>query len=70
MKSPWPVGTGQGIGNAIYLLLPLNGPGSAVTSFQLRPVFGAVSNRVSPGSAMSRFIGFGDKSWDNFKNYF
>ena len=51
-------------------LLPLDGFGSAVPSFQLHPVFGTVSNRVSPGSAMSRFIGFKDKSWDNFKNFF
>ena len=51
-------------------LLPLDGPGFTVPSFQLHPVFGAVSNRVSPGSAMSRFIGFGDKSWDNFNNFF
>ena len=52
-------------------LLPLDGFGSAVPSLQLRPVFGAVSNRVPPGNAMSYFVvcfvGFGDKSWDNFK---
>ena len=51
-------------------LFPLDGFSSAVPSFQLRPVFGAVSNRVPPGNAMSRFVGLGDKSWDNFKNYF
>ena len=43
---------------------------SAVSSFQLRPVFGAVSSRVPPGDTMSRFVGPGDKSWDNFKSYF
>ena len=42
----------------------------AVPSLQLHPVFGAVSSRVPPGDAMSRFVGFGDKSWDNFKNFF
>lgn len=52
------------------VLYPLNDFGSAVPSFQLHPVFGAVSNRVPPGNAMSCFIGLGDKSWDNFKNFF
>ena len=52
------------------LLFPFDGFGSAVPSFQLHPVFGAVSNRVPPGNAMSRFVGFGDKSRDNFKNFF
>ena len=51
-------------------LLPLDGFSSAVPSFQLHPVFGAVSNRVPPGNAMSCFVGLGDKSWDNFKNFF
>ncbi len=51
-------------------LLPLDGFGSAVPSFQLRPVFGAVSSRVPPGNAMSRFVGLGDKSRDSFKNFF
>ena len=51
-------------------LFPLDGIDSAVPSFQLHPVFGAVSNRVPPGDAMSRFVGFGDKSWDNSKNFF
>lgn len=53
-----------------FLLLPLDGFGSAVPSFQLHPVFGAVSSRVPSGNAMSRFVGFGDKSWDNFRNFF
>ena len=53
-----------------FPLLPLDGFGSAVPSFQLHPVFGAASNRVPPGDTMSRFVGPGDKSWDNFKNYF
>ena len=52
------------------VLFPLDGSGSAVSSFQLRPVFGAVSSRVPPDDTLSRFVGFGDKSWDNSKNYF
>ena len=52
------------------VLFPLDGFGSAVPSFQLHPVFGAVSNRVPPSITMSCFIGFGDKSWDNSKNFF
>ena len=51
-------------------LLPLDGFGSSVPSLQLHPVFAAVSNRVPSGNAMSRFVGFGDKSWDNSKNFF
>ena len=53
-----------------YVLLSLDDFGSAVPSFQLHPVFGAVSNRVPPGNAVSYFVGLGDKSWDNFKNFF
>ena len=53
-----------------FCLLPLDGDGSAVPSFQLHPVFDAVSSRVPPGDATSRFVGFGDKDWDNFKNSF
>ena len=53
-----------------YVLFPLDGFGSAVPSLQLHPVFAAVSNRVPPGNATSRFVGFGDKSWDNSKNFF
>ena len=53
-----------------FPLLPLDGFGSSVPSLQLHPVFGAVSSRVPPGDAMSRFVGFGDKSWDNSKNFF
>ena len=51
-------------------LLPLDGFGSSVPSPQLHPVFGAASSRVPPGDTMSRFVGFGDKSWDNSKNFF
>ena len=51
-------------------LSPLDGFGSAVPSFRLHQVFGAVSNRVPPGDTLSRFVGFGDKSRDNSKNYF
>jgi hypothetical protein len=54
----------------LKILFPLDDAGSAVTPLQLRPVFGAVSSRVSPGDTMSRFVGFGDKSWVNSKNFF
>ena len=53
-----------------FVLFPLDGFGSSVPSLQLHPVFGAVSSRVPPGDAMSRFVGFGDKSRDNSKNFF
>ena len=43
---------------------------SAVPSFQLHPVFSAVSSRAPPSNTVSRFVGLRDKSWDNFKNYF
>ena len=52
------------------VLFPLDGFSSAVPSFQLRPVFGVASSRVPPSSTVSCFIGFGDKSWDNSKNFF
>lgn len=52
------------------VLFPLDGYSFAAPSFQLRLVFGAVSSRVPSGDAMSRFVGFGDKSWDNSKNFF
>lgn len=51
-------------------LLPLDGVGSAVTPLQLRPVFGSATQRVPSNDATSRFVGFGDKSWDNSKNFF
>ena len=51
-------------------LFPLDGYSFAAPSFQLRLVFGAASSRVPSGDAMSRFVGFGDKSWDNSKNFF
>ena len=50
--------------------LPLDGFGSAASSFQLRPVFAADSNRVPPSNTMSCFVGSGDKSRDNFRNFF
>ena len=52
------------------VLLPLDGFGSAASSFQLRPVFAADSNRVPPSNTMSCFVGSGDKSRDNFRNFF
>ena len=51
-------------------LFPLDGVGSAVPSLQLHPVFGIDTERVPPNDAMSCFVGFGDKSWDNSKNFF
>ena len=51
-------------------LFPLGDPSSAVPSFQLRPVFGAATERVPLNNTTSRFIGLGDKSWDSFKNSF
>ena len=53
-----------------FPLFPLGGVDSDVPSFQLHPVFGAVSSRVPPSNAMSRFVGFRDKIWDNSKNCF
>ena len=53
-----------------YVLFPLDGFGSAASSFQLRPVFAADSNRVPPSNTMSCFVGSGDKSRDNFRNFF
>ena len=52
------------------VLFPFDGVGSAVPSLQLHPVFGIDTERVPPNDAMSRFVGFGDKSWDNLKNFF
>ena len=52
------------------VLFPLDGVGSAVPSLQLHPVFGIDTERVPPNDAMSRFVGFGDKSWDNLKDFF
>lgn len=60
----------QRVRRLLFPLFPLDGFSSAVPSFQLRPVFGAVSNRVPSGNAMSCFIAFGDKSRDNLKNFF
>lgn len=53
-----------------FPLFPLDGFGSVVPSFQLHPVFGIDTERVPPNDAMSRFVGFVDKSWDNLKNFF
>lgn len=61
---------GQGLGRCRFSLLPLDGFGSAVPSFQLHPVFGSVSSRVPPSNTVSCFVSFGDKSWDNLKNFF
>ena len=69
-KSPRPVFAGQGLRITEYQLFPLDGVGSAVPSLQLHPVFGIDTERVPPNDAMSRFVGFGDKSWDNLKNFF
>lgn len=69
-KKPRPVVAGQGLEIIEYRLLPLDGFSSVVTSFQLHPVFGAVSSRVLPSNTVSCFVGLGDKSWDNFKIFF
>ena len=53
-----------------FPLFPLDGFGSSVPSFQLHPVFASVSSRVPPSNTVSCFVGFGDKSRDNFKNFF
>lgn len=53
-----------------FPLFPLDGDGSAVPSLRLHPVFGGILDRVPSGIAMSCFVGFGDKGWDNFKNFF
>lgn len=68
-KSPRPF-AGQGLEQCRFSLSPLNGFGFAARSFQLHPVFGSASSRVPPGNAMSRFVGFGDKSRGSFKNSF
>ena len=52
------------------VLFPLDGFGSVVPSFQLHPVFGIDTEYVPPNDAMSRFVGFGDKIWDNLKYFF
>lgn len=69
-KKPLTSRAGQGLERCRFSLLPLDGFGSAVPSHQLHPVVGAVSSRVPPNDATSRFVGFGDKSWDNSKNFF
>ena len=53
-----------------FPLLPLDGSGFTVPSFQLHPVFGSATERVPSNDATSHFVGFGDKSWDNSKNFF
>ena len=70
IRSPRPVFAGQRLEINEYRLFPLDGFGSVVPSFQLHPVFGIDTERVPPNDAMSRFVGFGDKSWDNLKNFF
>lgn len=69
--APTAIGEG-GFCSGLFIthLLPLDGVGSAVPSLQLHPVFGIDTERVPPNDAMSRFVGFGDKSWDNLKNFF
>ena len=57
-------------GTVRFSLFPLDGFGSVVPSSQLHPVFGIDTERVPPNDAMSRFVDFGDKSWDNLKNFF
>ena len=42
---------------------------SGVPSFQLHPVFGAVSNRVLSGNTMSCFVGLGAKAGTTSKTH-
>ena len=51
-------------------LFPLDGFASAVPSFQLRPVFGAVLKQAPQNDTALRFVSLGNKSWDSFKNFF
>ncbi len=60
----------QKVRRLLFPLFPLDGFSSAVTSFQSHPVFGAVSSRVPSSNTVSYFVGLGDKSRDNFKNFF
>lgn len=53
-----------------FPLLSLDSVDSAVPSFQLRPAFGAATERVPPNDTMSRLVSFGSKSWDSFKHSF
>lgn len=53
-----------------FRLLPLDGSGIAVPSFQLHSVFGTASSQVPSNDTASCFIGFRDKSRDGFKNPF
>ena len=64
-----PVVAGRWLETYEYRLFPLDGFGSAVPSFQLHPVFSIGAERVPPSDAKWRFVGFGDKSWDNFKTF-
>ena len=52
------------------ILFPLDGSGFVVPSFRLHPVSRGRPRQVPPGNAMSRFVGFGDKSRDGFENFF
>ena len=53
-----------------FPLFPLDGSGFVVPSFRLHPVSRGRPRQVPPGNAMSRFVGFGDKSRDGFENFF
>ena len=55
-------------GQSPISLLPLDGVGSAAPSPQLHSIFGIGAQRVPPRDATSHPIGFGDRSWDSFKN--
>lgn len=56
--------------NTYLILFPLDGVGSDISSFQLRPVFSGIPKRVPLNDAMLCFVDFGDKNWDSFKIFF
>ena len=67
-KAPRPVIAGQWLEINEYRLFPLDLSSSIAPSFQLHPVFGIAAERVPPNDAAARRSGFGDRSWDSFKN--
>ena len=54
----------------VFYLFPLDLSSSIAPSFQSHPVFDIAAERVPPNDAASRLSGFGDRSWDSFKNSF
>ena len=50
-------------------LLPLDASVLPSRHSSYTQFFGIDTERVPPNDAMSRLVGFGDKSWDNLKNF-